>query len=257
MWEATGPDGQRIWLLGTIHSLPDGLEWRTPAIEQVIADTDVLLVEIANLGARQEAGEAFETRAYDTELAPLLDRVPQERRATLATSLDRAGLDAEALIHTDTWAVALQLGNAIRCANPANGVDRALLRELDDARSLESYGQQFGAFDGLPDHAQIDLLLSVAEEQDCSASEARTEAWLTGDIATLETRILAGFRGNVVLKAALVDARNAHYVDQIVEYRALDTDADLLVAVGAGHMLGDTGLPALLTARGYKVRRIQ
>ena len=244
-------------MFGTIHALPDNADWRTPALDAVLAQTDMLMVEIAELGDRGKAVEAFETRAYDMNLAPILNRVPSDRRAELAVALDIAGIDPDALIHTETWAAALQLSNSLRCSNSENGVDRALLAEFPNAQSLESHARQFDAFDSLPGEAQVDLLLSVAAERDCSGGEERIEAWLTGDIETLESSILAGFRGNPALREGLVDARNRHYAAQIVRYQALKPEMDLLVAVGAGHMFGESGLPALLTARGYSVRRIQ
>ncbi|WP_269429525.1 TraB/GumN family protein [Aurantiacibacter marinus] len=257
LWEATGPESERVWLFGTIHALPDDTEWRTPALERVLAETDLLLVEIADLGEREQAALAFEARAYDVGLVPILDRVPGRQKAMLAASLDAAGIDPASLIHTETWAAALQLGNAARCSNAANGVDRALLARFDNARSLESFDRQFAVFDGLPDDAQADLLVSVAEESDCRAGNARRAAWLAGDLQAIETSILTSFRGNTDLRENLVDDRNAGYADQIVQFQASDPGQDLLVAVGVGHMLGETGLPALLSARGYRVRRIQ
>lgn len=257
LWEATGPQGERVWLFGTIHALPDGAQWRTPALEEVLAETDLLMVEIADLSDREQAAQSFDTRAYDVGLAPILDRVPAAQRDILAAALVDAGIDPGSLIHTDTWAAALQLGNAARCSNADNGVDRALMAQFDNARSLESFELQFAAFDNLPAAAQADLLVSVAEESDCRSGDARRAAWLDGDLDALENSILASFRGNSDLREDLVDDRNARYADQIVQFQASDQTTDLLVAVGVGHMLGETGLPAQLAERGYDVRRIQ
>jgi len=233
------------------------LEWRTPALEQVLIETDLLMVEIAELGDRERGAQAFEARAFDVNLPPILDRVPEGERAALATSLEAAGIDPDALVHTETWAAAMQLGNAISCFDAANGVDRNLLRESDETLSLESHARQFAAFDGLPADAQVALLLTVSEESDCRTANARVEAWLVGDIEALEASILAGFRGNAALRETLVDIRNEAYADRIADYQANEPNVDLLVAVGAGHMVGESGLPALLSERGYTLRRIQ
>nr|WP_255478905.1 TraB/GumN family protein [Erythrobacter sp. EC-HK427] len=257
MWEATGPDGERAFLFGTIHSLPDGADWRTPALVEAIAASEILLVEIANLDDSDSAEREFFARAYDLEPVPLLDRVPAADRAALAAALDLAEIDPDSMIHTENWAAALQLGNAKRCTSSQNGVDRALLDAVPDVRSLESFAEQFAIFDALPDAAQADLLMSVANERGCAAGEERVMAWLTGDLAALEASITQGFRGNADLQSRLLDRRNANYVADIVALHAERPDADLLVAVGTGHMLGDSGVPALLAAQGYTVRRIQ
>jgi uncharacterized protein YbaP (TraB family) len=49
----------------------------------------------------------------------------------------------------------------------------------------------------------------------------------------------------------LLDDRNQAWVVQIE--KMLDEDATFLVTVGAGHLVGPTGVPALLRADGYTV----
>jgi len=257
LWEAVGPQGERAWLFGTIHALADGTEWRTPALEEVLAETDLLMVEIGDLSDREDAAEAFQSRAFDVGLPPIMERVSAEKRDVLVGALAAADIDPDALVHTDTWAAAMQLGNAARCSNAANGVDRALIAQFEEPRSLESFESQFAAFDNLPDDAQSDLLVSVAEESDCRAGIARRAAWLAGDLDSIENSLLTSFRGNDALQKALVDDRNALYAEQVVAFHAANTETDLLVAVGVGHMLGETGLPDLLQQNGYTVTRIQ
>jgi len=53
----------------------------------------------------------------------------------------------------------------------------------------------------------------------------------------------------------LLTARNRAWLPKIEQL--LQSHEDPFVAVGAGHMLGEEGLPALLAERGYTVRRIQ
>ena len=50
LWEVSGPDGETGWLFGTIHALPEGVEWETPALEAALDRADALVVEVANLG---------------------------------------------------------------------------------------------------------------------------------------------------------------------------------------------------------------
>jgi uncharacterized protein YbaP (TraB family) len=61
------------------------------------------------------------------------------------------------------------------------------------------------------------------------------------------------FAGFPELVDRLVYDRNARWTDQIAEL--LDGEDDVLVVVGAGHLVGDRGVPALLEKRGFKVDR--
>jgi uncharacterized protein YbaP (TraB family) len=67
LWVVTGKNGEHGWLFGTIHALPDGVEWRTARFERAFAQADVVLVEIGNLA---DAGEAQRTFAAYSRGAP-------------------------------------------------------------------------------------------------------------------------------------------------------------------------------------------
>ena len=61
---------------------------------------------------------------------------------------------------------------------------------------------------------------------------------------------------NPALYQALLKRRNELWAERLVSELAIGPKVEL-VNVGALHMLGDDGLPALLKARGYTVERIQ
>ena len=233
------------------------MEWRTATLDGVIRDADRLIVEIAELDAAADAGEAFESRAYSDNLPPLSRRVPPGERATLTRILDDADMDDGDFTRTESWAAALQLGNAVRCSDSANGVDRALARDVDDIRGLENFDMQFGMFDGLSDDAQVELLLSIAEAGGCEETLDRAEAWLTGDLATLMATLERGFRGNEELRNTLLVERNHWFADTLAIDHLEDPRRKILLAVGVGHLAGNDGVIALLERHGYTIRRIQ
>src|SRR5690606_11481929 len=59
LWEVSDPQGARGWLFGTIHALPDGADWRTPALEAALDRAKLLVVEVSNLGHAEMASQAF------------------------------------------------------------------------------------------------------------------------------------------------------------------------------------------------------
>ncbi len=255
LWEVTGPDGERGWLFGTIHALPGGAEWRTGAVDEALAAADVVVVEVAELGDGQAARAAFAERSRTAGLPPLSRRVAERERPALARLMDRAGMDDRDFADVESWAAGLLLAAAVRDGDPANGVDRALLAQGKPAIGLEGFAAQYDRFDSLSEADQADLLAGIAREAEGGAQDERIAAWLTGDIAALERDTLAGILAYPRLREALLDSRNRAWAERIDEL--LRAGRRPLVAVGAAHMFGDQGLPALLRQRGHAVRRIQ
>jgi uncharacterized protein YbaP (TraB family) len=255
LWEVSGPGEARGWLFGTIQSLPEGAEWRTAAVDRALAGSSVLVLEIANLDDKEAAKVAFERLATTPGLPPLSQRVPAEDRPALAAFLDRAGMADGDFPHTETWAAAIVLANRARGRDPATGVDRELMAKARQVEGLETFEEQYGAFDALPPPEQADLLLALAAEAGGQADARRVEDWLTGDLASLARDSANGVLADPELREALQVARNRRWAERIAELLARHEQP--FVAVGEAHMFGEENLPQLLKARGYTVRRVQ
>lgn len=255
LWEVSGVHGERAWLFGTIHALPDGVEWRTPAFEQAFGASDVLMVEIADLGDAENARRAFEAYAQADPRPPLSTRLAPEDRPALAALMKQAGMSDDDFWNVETWAAALMLSNAARDSEAANGVDRTLLQEGKPVEGLETYALQFERFDRLSPADQRALLAGVAHEAEREQGADRVTAWLTGDLATLERQMNGEFLGSEGLRNSLLLERNRDFAARIAA--AMEQGRKPFVAVGAGHMIGVDGLPALLAAEGYTVTRVQ
>ena len=255
LWEVTGPEGAQGWLFGTIHSLPESARWRTPAVDEAFASSSLLVVEVAELGRSDEAGAIFRRLATTPGLPPLTQRVPPAERPALAAFLDRAGMDEDAFSETESWGAALILANSVRRSDSGNGADRALIAEAARVEGLESFEEQYAAFDRLPAAEQADLLAGLAADAEGDFEDRRVTAWLTGDMAALERDSSGGILADPELREALQLSRTRAWAARVGDL--LERGERPFVAVGAGHMWGDEGLPALLAARGYAVRRVQ
>lgn len=255
LWEVTGRNGEQGWLFGTIHALPDGAEWRTPVFEKAFAASDLLLVEIGNLGDAQKAADAFQAYAKTSPQPPLSSRVAPQDRAVLAALMDRAGMSDDDFWDVKTWAAGLILANAVRESDAGNGVDRALLAKGKPVEGMETFSGQFARFDGLGPLQQRELLAGIAHEAALDQTDERIEAWLTGDLAVLEGQMKQGYLMTPALREALLTDRNRLFAARVAT--ALEQDRKPFVAVGTAHMLHSDGLPAMLARRGYEVKRIQ
>lgn len=255
LWEVTRPDGAKGWLFGTVHALPRGVEWRTATLDKALASADLLVLEVADLNDRDAAAIDFERVAYSSGLPPLSSRVPPADRSALEDFLDRAGMDDGDFAQLETWAAALQLANATRSSDSGEGVDRALLDDKEQVIGLESFAAQYRVFDELSPQDQADLLLLLAQDAELEANDERLRAWAAGDLERLAKQSAAGILSQARLREALLTARNRLWAERI--NKLLASGHRPFVAVGAAHMFWKDGLPELLAARGYDIRRIQ
>ncbi len=259
LYEIASADGTvEGWILGTIHALPDGIDWRTPEIGQVIDKADFLVVEIGELKGRDEYPSIYFSLAQSPGLPPLAARLPPELHPQLAAMLERGGMEAEDFAVEESWAAAITLARIDATGDPANGVDRALMDQFDDrpVRELEGLRGQLSIFDRLPEVQQRAMLAAVVRESETARKDpARLQrAWLSGNAAMIEASTREGFLADPALREALLTSRNRRWADALVPMLA--NTPRPLVAVGTAHLVGPEGLVALIEARGYRVRRL-
>jgi len=263
LWRLSDPD-TTIYLFGTVHVLPDKLDWRSERFDQAFAAADELVLEIADQGDAAAAARTFVQLATSADLPPVLERVAPEQRPALAALIERAGLKPARLDGLETWAVAVTLGASLYASvglTPEHGVERSLSAGAEASgkpvSGLETTAQQLGYFDTLPETAQRQLLESVIDESgnlDRQFAEM-LQAWSRGDVAAIARTFDDELRLSPELAAALLDQRNAAWTDWL---RArLDRPGTAFVAVGAGHLAGKGSVIERLEAAGLQVTRVQ
>lgn len=254
IWEVTAPSGKVGWIFGTVHALPDDLAWGTPVLDETFARAGVVVVEVADLDT-VDSEAIYNRLAHTPGQPPLTARIDPAEREHLRALMQEAGVEDGDFADLETWAAALTLSGTVRLGEPLNGVDRALIGQAGELVGLESAAGQLAMFDRLSAPAQADLLEGVARSWAAQQEEAMLVAWLTGDEAALAANVNAAMHASPELERVLLDQRNARWVDTIAEL--VEAGRQPFVGVGAGHVVGDDGLIALLAARGFGTRRIQ
>lgn len=263
MWRVADED-TTIWLLGTIHALPQGYQWRTPAIDDAIDASDELVLETVLAGDPGEAAGLLMRFGVSPNLPPLAQRLPAESRPVLGAMIARGSLPESLLNGLESWAAGLMLVGVTLSdldVNPNNGVEEQLQQRFRLAEKpisgMETPAAQFGYFDGLSEEAQRFFLTTIVQEPDDVRSEfaAMLEAWRVGD----EAAIAATFDDDLVmsdeLRNALLTRRNADWAGQIAA--RLDEPGTVFVAVGAGHLVGRDSVQHFLQRRGIEAVRVQ
>ena len=258
-YELANSDGEvEGWLLGTIHALHEGVEWRTPEIDRVVDEADLLLVEVAGLGQSDTIRRTFLELSQTAGLSPIEERVAAQLRPDAEAIVTQSNFSRAHLRTTEDWAAAIMLSQVDAPGEPKYGVDRAVIADFEGrrVRGFETAESQLGIFDRLAADDQRTLLEGTIEEWSSSKDnpERLLRAWLSGDTQVLEDATSEGIMADPELRAALLVDRNSDWMRQLRPM--LDNDPQPLIAVGAAHLVGSDGLVAMLQKQGYTVTRL-
>jgi uncharacterized protein len=266
LWKVTGAKGKggAAYLFGTVHSLPADMHWQSSKLDDAMFASDSLVIEVIGLEDSTTITKLFNAMGTSAGLPPIDHRVETALRAKLIEAAEPVPGPVSALDNLESWAAALQIGaygNTGLGLSQALGVESVLQRrfyaEDKPISALETASQQFGFFDTLPESEQRLMLAEVAR----SAKDARKDYqellddWMQGRVDTLVESADKGLLASPKLRAVLLDGRNRNWAEQIAAM--IDKGGHPFVAVGAGHLGGPTGVPALLLAEGYTVERVQ
>jgi hypothetical protein len=107
----------------------------------------------------------------------------------------------------------------------------------------------------LQDHLLLSSLVDMEKLAD--DLDLLTRAWTAGDTAVIDELITSGVRDYPQLKplmTKLFDDRNTAMTAKIAGF--LQTPKSYFVAVGAGHLVGDQGIPSQLRREGFRVEQL-
>lgn len=257
--------GHTAWLYGTLHVAQ--LPWAIPGptVAAALRASDSLALELNMLDPAQMQVLQAGMRANPTA-APLPPALAQR----LDAQVQAACLPADAMqaLRPDAQALTLlTLAGRRQGLDPAYGIDMALAgaaRALGKpVWALETPEQQLRALIS-DDPAEVQDRVRSTMEQLESGDAARglgelAQAWADGRASLLETypqwcHCMDSAKERADF-ARLVDGRNPAMARQVAAQ--LRAGKAPFVAVGSLHLVGAQGLPALLAAQGFAVRRVQ
>ena len=263
MWKLSDSD-TTVYLFGTIHLLPEGQAWRTPAFDKALAGSQELVLEVADIGDMMASARAMAKLGMSPGLPPIAERVPQDKRAALRAMIAESGYPEAVFDRLETWAAALPLlGVTFKRLglNPELGVETQIQGPFKSAgktvTGLETVEQQLGYFDTLSEEAQRALLLSVVEDSKETKAQFKQmlDAWASGDLKGIARSFDDETQMSPELKAALMSKRNARWAEWLD--KRMDRPGTVFVAVGAGHLAGPDSVQAMLRKHGLKAKRVQ
>lgn len=260
IWRVTGPKGSAV-LFGSVHLLPKGLTWRTPALTDAVAAANEIWFEIPIGGDDdQRAADILSSRGSLPRGDSLAAHLTPEMLRRLHDAAVRVGLTPSVVDGMRPWLADATLSvasDARTGALTSQGVERqidAIAASTARHHALETVGDQVGALADGSIAEQIDLLAVTLDELELKPDAYRTlvSAWVAGDVAAIRVEALDPLHAaSPRAYRALITDRNRRWARRIE--RRLARPGRLVVVVGVGHLVGPESLPFLLRAARLRV----
>jgi len=265
LYRVEGPSGATVYMLGSIHLLTADAYPLAQPVEDAYADAERVFFEV-NLDSLQASAMQLMPRALLADGKTLRTEIPAELYAQVEATAARyaaMGINMATLDRFEPWMVAMLLSQLewARVGLQAQyGVDMHFEgRAQQDGKglgSLESVEFQLGLFDSFTGEQQVEFLRQTLEDLPRTGElmSGMVQAWRAGDVAAMDSMMNGSMGRYPELYDRMLTDRNAAWVPQI-EQLLRGTD-DVLVVVGAGHLVGDDSVVAMLRQRGYTVDQI-
>jgi uncharacterized protein YbaP (TraB family) len=261
LWKVEDQSGSVAYLLGSLHVLTP--EWYplSAVINQAFADSRTLVEEV-DLDETNDPTlmMAALAKAMLTDGKTLDQIVAPEVFAEVRRRAEQSGMPMIALQRMKPWLVAITLmAPTLQAAGfkPELGIDRHFFDRAKlsgmKRQALETIAYQLDRFDQLSPKLQEDLLKTTMDDLDTEVTGVKemAQAWSFGNTASMEKLTLAALKDSPELYTRLLVERNANWIPHVET--CLKEKAGCFIVVGAAHLVGPDGLPALLAKKGYKV----
>ncbi|WP_372012895.1 TraB/GumN family protein [Pseudoxanthomonas sp. 10H] len=265
LWKVSDADSS-IYLLGSFHMLTRDDYPLAADVEAAFADAESLAFELSPEEANSPGLPAQMARAALRKRPGTLQQdLGPQLWSRLEAYAKANGLPLAQLAAFDPWFIALSVSlteMARMGLDPALGLDRhfmdAAARAGKPAAGLEQASGQIAVLAGMTALEQTQMLAESLEQAEQGPRELRDmhAAWRAGDAERLWNRMAADMKRDYpALYRRINVERNDAWLPKL-ERELARKDDDVLVVVGALHLLGGDGVVEKLRARGYRVERI-
>lgn len=268
MWTLSDED-TTINIIGTVHVLPEGTDWRSKRIDEAFNAADSVCFELDIVARALEAiglSYSLGTLKNGDRLVNHLDDDQEQDLRELAAEL---GIPFTSLNVMQPWFASMTIEQyVVEKMGLGEGVEMSLYPDIEAQGKticeMESPQEQLGALASMSLEDQIHALVhepedikGLSHEEQLAYTEKELNGliadWLAGDVAGLAETINEEAQTNKGFHDALLVKRNRNWIPRIEEI--LDREGgNIFIAVGAAHLAGDDSVIAMLRDKGYKVK---
>lgn len=248
-----------VFLFGDCPGARDDA-WLTDAVRAAVLGSDEVWCEVPD--DEQVVGHPLFLEVARSPDRVLSERLGAELTARFEAMVLSLGLDPAGLEGMRPWLAAQLIEQALRAKAglaSEHAVERVVIGLAREhgipIRSEFSIEEVLRGFGEMPEPVELQYLDSILEraEGGVAAIDNEFNAWADGDLSVGE-QLVRQFRTNTPeLAEAIGGRRNAAWIPRIETMLA--TPGTRFVLVGNLHLLGDSGIIALLNDRGLMARR--
>jgi uncharacterized protein YbaP (TraB family) len=261
MWVVKDADST-VYLLGTIHVLKPGVNWRSEKLDAALKSSAEFWME-ADIAADPAIAQTYALNFGMDSRRSLAGTVGEANFAKFIELAKGYDIPTEQLHQMRPWLASMLLARAQVLStgyDPELGVDRTLEREAMTAgkpiKPFETASEQLGYLAEMPDQIAAEMLIQTLDEveEGVEIVDELQAAWLAGDVKQLQRIGPDKMRKEAPeLFDAILVRRNTNWVKQIDAM--LKGSGTQFIAVGAAHLVGTDSVPDQLGKLGYKVQR--
>ena len=267
LWKVEGNGAKGAsYLFGTHHIAPVTLTDSIADFGEAIKSVDAVYGEVEQMESMQDPATMQKMAALmmapaDSTMSKLLSPAQLNSVCAMMTEYTGAQIAPQMLDALKPAALSMQIAMMQNMKffpgfNPAEQIDATILgraKTLGKAiKGFETIDQQMHMLLGYDLKKQAADLMETVRTKDKADAEAHrlANAYLSRDLGEIEKLFADESTMDAETRARLIDGRNAAWVEVIKEELPKE---NVMVVVGAGHLIGDNGLINSLRKAGYTV----
>jgi len=262
LWEVKGKSNS-VFLLGSMHMMKENMYPLADELEAAYKKSSVLVFE-TDMKVMESPAFAMKLMGKATypEGESLKKNLSPAMYSLLVSNLQHSLVGVEMLDKFKPWMAAmtlLVLELQKEGFDVQNGLDKHFFAQATaDKKTFDQFETpefQAGLFTGLTDKESEEFLGQTLRDLVVLKNEfdQLAKAWTIGDTNALDKLILDSFREYPTMHKKLLLDRNRSWIAKLEQL--LKEDQDVLVVVGAGHLVGKDSVVDLLAAKGYKLEQ--
>jgi uncharacterized protein YbaP (TraB family) len=262
LWSVEG-DRNTVYFLGSIHILKSDAYPLPGEFESVYRKARILVFEADLEGMNDPGSQDMMIKLGSYPAGQSLSKnISRKTYDLLKIKFNELGLSVARFEQFRPWLVAQQVASIklIQLGfDPTLGLDayfyKKAKRDKKELVFLETSEYQINLFAGLNKLRQEEMLRQILSDLEVveDNSSRMIDSWEKGDIDKFESFIKMSYEEYPDLLNRLLINRNKRWISNI--QKLMKQDDDVLIIVGAGHLVGKDSVIDLLERKGYTARQ--